>query len=225
MAFRSDIIPSYLFNAYNTLRKSNLVCSRNATPENMKVFEDTLNRTIPGNDVAKGLRIMAYKLYIATSKTHAFQNLLNDNRHDLRPFILWCHPRAITSHFGIDDLVFIRHDRQDEKYHVLLIDQSKPKKVMKFHKDATFSGMKRYAKKPKAEYKAADPDLLKQIERDQQLIAEQIKNDLLGFGQDEIEQGNDANGDEVGDEVGNAVPADPNQNEPQVNKTDEAADE
>ncbi len=115
-------VPPHLLTAYNNLRRSELVTKRDTNPvpskEAMKAFAMILNDTVPKNDFVKGERTMVLKLVYITKETDAMMNLINDNRHDLKPYILWTSGPKIAAHFGIDKYVTIWFDKKNNVYSV-----------------------------------------------------------------------------------------------------------
>jgi hypothetical protein len=103
---------SRLKYVYGQLCASRTVSKRESDPDALSHFEKLINECLPRDSNEKELRKFAKDLYMHNPTSYLM--CIMGNPH----YILLVEPRAITNHFTIHDLVFIKWDMEEQKYKV-----------------------------------------------------------------------------------------------------------
>lgn len=129
-------LPNFLINSYHQLVRSNLVLKKDVSIENIKYFEMLLNRSIPSKD-DKEIRAV---YYFNKEKYHSNKNGFIKDISIISPMyislILWTDNKQILKHFDLIGDIYLRWDKQLEKYIVEVYDinkrvENKPISILK----------------------------------------------------------------------------------------------
>lgn len=197
-------LPNFLINSYHQLVRSNLVLKKDVSIENIKYFEMLLNRSIPSKD-DKEIRAV---YYFNKEKYHSNKNGFIKDISIISPMyislILWTDNKQILKHFDLIGDIYLRWDKQLEKYIVEVYDinkriETKPISILKrptIHKSISTTDYEEYI----VDYKILTDDvngdfeeeykqkLGKEEEPKQKLSKEDDKNDCEKFAVFEDEQ-------------------------------------
>lgn len=118
-------LPNFLINSYHQLVRSNLVLKKDVSIENIKYFEMLLNRSIPSKE-DKEIRAV---YYFNKEKYHSNKNGFIKDISIISPMyislILWTDNKQILKHFDLIGDIYLRWDKQLEKYIVEVYDINK----------------------------------------------------------------------------------------------------
>lgn len=99
---------------YSELKQSELYKSKNASVENMKNFEELLNKTIPQEQADIDFRITIKQMF--NVNPNSFYNCI----YSMPYLYLLIDGRTISRHFHLENIIYIKWNKQKNTYKVTL---------------------------------------------------------------------------------------------------------
>jgi hypothetical protein len=109
-------LPQRLYELYREVAACELVESRRATPENMLVFQDLLNKTWPVDEAETHQRTLVRAMY--NSRQRGFVDYISVSKNRVGALILWTESKSIARYFGLSGVVHISWNEESHTYTV-----------------------------------------------------------------------------------------------------------